>query len=182
MVIKTVASNSNKSMTVNVNGQSFELKFNIIGECEVKDDKVAKALLSKYTGLLWEKDQEIEQPKTFDEKITEDFVNELHIKIDRLEATVKTKKEEVEVLQEELKVWKDKFNEIEGEYKGSINSLKEENLKLEKLLQRSTLEVGLWKSSANDLKKLCADSKFKKEDYEKLVKKEDLIDFILTKE
>ena len=51
MIIKTVAGNFNKKMNINIEDKSIELFFNVVGECEIKDDKLANKLLDKYKEL-----------------------------------------------------------------------------------------------------------------------------------
>lgn len=181
MIIKTVAGNFNKKMNINIEDKSIELFFNVVGECEIKDDKLANKLLDKYKGLLWPKDVEIEKPKTTEEKITEKAYEELLSEKNKLEKVLKEKKEEIEIINQDLEAWKSKYNEsakgVESLVKKHEEELKSSDIKL----KRAELEIGLWKTGAKDLKRLCAESGYDKNDYEKLTAKEDLIDFILNK-
>ena len=181
MIIKTVPGNFNKPMNVSLDGKNITLEFNVVGECDIKDDKVAKRLVEKYKGLIWGKDEKIEQPKTPVEKITDQYVEGLKSDIEKLKETVKNKKDEIEILNADLKVWKNKVQEIVDANKKSEVAFEEELKKSSFLLKRAELEIGLLKSSAGDLRKLCEDSGYKLSEYDKLKKKEELIEFILTK-
>lgn len=181
MILRTIARNFNKHIMVSIDGNSHELKFSISGEVEVKDPKLAKAITDKYPNYIWEKDSEVEVPKTKEEKITEEYVNELKGEISKLENSVKDKKDEIEILNKDLKVWKNKTQELLDEKSKEENKLTEELNSYVELNKKLTLEVGMWKSSVKELQKLCKDLGCKKEEYEKLTAKEDLIEFILTK-
>jgi len=181
MLVKTVSRNFNKPMMVNIEGKSFELFFDVTGECNIKDEKLAKAVVEKYKGLIFPKETEIEQPKTIDEKITEETVNNLKLELNRVKESLKNKKEEYEILEKDLQAWKDKYNETVLKVEEAKKLSQEELNKATSLQRKAEFEVGLWKSSMNELKKLCKDAEFNKEEYEKFVKKEDLIEFILKK-
>lgn len=181
MILKTIARNYNKPIMISIDGLNHELKFNISGEVEIKDNKLAKAITDKYPNYIWEKGSDIEVPKTKEEKITEEYVNELKDEISKLETSLKNKKEEIEVLEEDLKVWKNKTQELLDGKSEDENKLTEELNSYIELNKKLTLEVNMWKSSVKELQKLCKELGCKKEEYEKLTAKEDLIEFILTK-
>lgn len=179
MIIKTVPGNFNKSVIFNIEGKSLELKFDALGSCNVKDD-LGKLLLLKYKGLLRPEEEELKKKKTVEEEFTQEVAINLKKEVDRLNESIKNKQDEIEILNADIKVWKEKTQSIIEE-KSNIESKYSESInQMELKLKKATIEIGLWKSSAEELKKICEDQGHKKSQYDKLVKKEDLISFILS--
>jgi hypothetical protein len=181
MIIKTKVTNYNREISVNIEGEPFNIIFDASGECVIEDEK-GKILVEKYVGILWESKNEPEAPKTPEEKITEGFVKELNEKISQLEESVKNRTHEKKAAEADLEVWKKKCQELIDSEKGKEDAHKEKIKEYEYHLKKARLEIGLWKSNMDEIKKLCEDSGYKKIDYEKHTKKEDLIGFILKKD
>lgn len=180
MILSTKVSNFNRSISVNIDDKSIELKFDNVGECKV-EDKLGRVLCDKYS-FIWQKGFEPEKPKTDREKITEEFVKEIQSKCDSLSKELEDKKTEIEVITRDFEEWKSNYQLVEKELEQIKFKLSEKEKESILLKKRYAIEINLWKSSVEQIKKLCEKSGYNKEDYEKLIKKEDLIEFIMKKD
>lgn len=176
MKIKTIPAFFNKSVKI---FDSTEVKFDHTGTLEV-DNKVGKALLEKYPEFMFELDRKEDTKKTPEQEYTKEVVQRLESELFDAKKQINELKDSKGAVEVDLEAWQGKVQEYINKIKQVENSLEQEKLTNQKVVEKLELKITLIEMTAEQLKGMATDAKFPKEEWEKKSKSE-LVEYILNK-
>ena len=166
--------------TVNFAGK--DLKFDRLGNCEIKDEKLAKELLAIFVGHLITEEQakEVKSKENFyKEKNVEAIIDNMQAEIDKHKETIRHREGIIESTAQEVNEWKEQVEKLKGERDKAVEELNRVKPGLKKEIEDLKLQVKLTNLTNKELIDFCITMEIEEEKFKQLIKKEDLINLIL---
>lgn len=164
--MKKVTSNIYIDKKILLFGEFIEFKK---GEAEISDDLLKKIKETGYPNIyekgqmpIQKSDNEIDADKTI-----QALKKEYLLEIERLNNIIKTKDQTITALNDDLKQWKEEVEKL----KGTKKELSKEEIETRKTLDSMSLE---------ELKKLATEEGMDKTQFEKIKKKSELVDYMIS--
>lgn len=164
--MKKVISNIYIDKKILLFGEFIEFKK---GEAEISDDLLKKIKETGYPNI-YEKGQMLTQKSDNEidvDKTIQALKKEYLLEIERLNNIIKTKDQTITALNDDLKQWKEEVEKL----KGTKKELSKEEIETRKTLDSMSLE---------ELKKLATEEGMDKTQFEKIKKKSELVDYMIS--